>query len=226
MTGLLVMAKAPVAGQVKTRLCPPLTPLEAAQLAAAALIDTLYSCSATGLATTVAMHGDLDDAELSVPLRAALANAQVIPQRGNTFAQRLVAAHADAGREGPVLQIGMDTPQLTAVQLSAAVHTLGRPGVDAVLGPAADGGWWTLGLRSGADARVLHAVPMSQDDTGTRTLEALRSLGLRVALLPTLTDVDAFPDAVRVGRQAPTTRFASHVRQLLADNRSRSACQP
>ncbi len=223
MTSLLVLAKSPVAGQVKTRLCPPLTYGEAARLAAAALIDTLAACSATGLPTTVAMSGSLAEAERSAELRAALAGVRVIPQRGNTFADRLVAAHAEVGRRAAVLQIGMDTPQVTAAQLTSAVRQLQRPGTGAVLGPAADGGWWALGLRRGSDGRVLAEVPMSRPDTGALTLAAARFLGLRVTLLPMLTDVDAFPEAVTVARQAPTTRFAAHVRQLLVDNEVRTA---
>src|SRR5207244_9969548 len=116
----------------------------------------------------------------------------VIPQRGDTFAERLANAHADVasvhtGRS--VLQIGTDTPQLTGKLLASSIEALHRPGTDAVLGPAEDGGWWGLGLRKPGLAMVLHWVPMSTADTGARTLEALREAGLRVGLLPELSDV-------------------------------------
>lgn len=213
---VLIMAKAPVAGRVKTRLCPPLSPAHAADLAAAALLDTLAAAAVTGgTRTVVALDGDLIQARRPAQLRGAMAAVTVIGQRGDGFAARLVAAHTDAGGRGPVLQIGMDTPQVTPIMLTSAIATLAVPGVDAVLGPASDGGWWALGLNSAVDARVLREVPMSQPSTGELTLAALQAAGCRVEILPTLTDVDHFSDAVRVSRLAPDTLFAAAVRLLL-----------
>lgn len=210
---ILIMAKAPVAGRVKTRLCPPLLPVQAADLASAALLDTLAAAAATAdTRTVVALHGNLTDARRATELRAALSRTTVIPQRGRGFAARLIAAHTDAGGRGSVLQIGMDTPQLTPMMLTSAFATLGGPDVDAVLGSASDGGWWALGLRSAVDARVLRDVPMSQPQTGELTLTALQAIGVRVAALPTLTDVDSFTDAVQVSNLAPGTLFAAGVR--------------
>lgn len=211
---VLVMAKAPVAGRVKTRLCPPLRPEQAADLAAAALLDTLTA--AGGHRTVVALHGPLAAAERGRALGAALRHCTVVRQRGSTFGDRLAAAHLDAAADGfgPVLQVGMDTPQLTPLLLRSAFDTLTDPSVDAVLAPATDGGWWALGLRSAANARVLRDVPMSRPDTCTRTLAALESLGLRVATLPVLTDVDTAADAERVSQSAPATGFARTWREL------------
>lgn len=221
---VLVMAKAPVAGRVKTRLCPPLLPAQAADLAAAALLDTVSSVAATVDArTVVALDGEVRHARRAGELRAALAEVTVIPQQGNSFSARLVAAHIDAGGDGPVLQIGMDTPQLTPMMLTSAMAVLRAPQVDAVLGPASDGGWWALGLRAAVHARVLRDVPLSRHDTGELTLSALRAIGLRVEILPTLTDVDTFTDAIRVAMIAPGTLFAAGVRKLLTENRLRAA---
>lgn len=207
MTHLLVMAKAPVAGLAKTRLCPPATPTQAAGIAAAALLDTLDAT--TPWPTVVALTGQVDDAERATEVRAALARCRVVPQRGPTFAARLVAAHADAGGAGTVLQIGMDTPQLDTTLLADAEHALAR--VDAVLGPARDGGWWALGLHDPRHADVLCRVPMSTPDTGALTLRALRDAGLRVAPLPELSDVDTMADADRVAEEVPGSRFACAV---------------
>ena len=96
----------------------------------------------------------------------------------------------------------------------AAFHPVQQLQAAAVLGPAADGGWWALGLRDPRLARVVADVPTSRDDTGERTLHALRAAGLRVGVLPELTDVDTAADAVAVARAAPWTRFAAAVAAL------------
>jgi rSAM/selenodomain-associated transferase 1 len=207
---VLVLAKAPVPGQVKTRLCPPATPGEAARIAAASLLDTLDATR--GRCTVVALVGSLADAERRAEVRAALARCRVVPQRGATFAARLVAAHADAGGNGPVIQLGMDTPQLDAALLDEAGRALGS--CDAVLGPARDGGWWALGVHDPRHARVLAGVPMSTPDIGTLTLHALHAAGLRVTLLPELSDVDTMEDAERVAAAVPGSRFAAAVAQV------------
>lgn len=213
---LLVLAKAPVPGLVKTRLCPPLTPEQAADLAAAALLDSLAAASTVPGGTAVAvLTGDPARAARGPAVGAALAAVAVVAQRGEGLGARIAAAHADAaallpGR--PTLQIGMDTPQVTAGLLADAAARLAD--VDAVLGPASDGGWWALGLRDPAGAAFVAEVPTSRDDTGARTLAALRAGGLRVALLPELSDVDTVDDALTVAALAPGTRFAAAVRRL------------
>ncbi|GAA3776237.1 TIGR04282 family arsenosugar biosynthesis glycosyltransferase [Micromonospora maritima] len=218
MTVLLVMAKAPVPGAVKTRLCPPASPVRAARIAAAALRDTMDAVAATaGVVPVLVLAGRLVDGEDGADLAAAAAGWAVLPQRGDGLADRLAHAHADVadaypGR--PVLQIGMDTPQLTPHRLAAAVRRLALPGTDAVLGPAADGGWWALGLRDPGRAAVLRGVPMSTADTGRLTHAALVGGGLRVGALPTLRDVDDWADARAVARAAPGGRFAREVAAL------------
>ncbi|WP_236796555.1 DUF2064 domain-containing protein [Amycolatopsis sp. GM8] len=202
MTGafcLLVVAKAPVPGFAKTRLCPPATPEQAADIAAAALLDTLDAVGATpGAVPFVATTGDFTTAARSAELAHALWPMTVIRQRGNGFAQRLANAHCDAAVAGlPVLQIGMDTPQVTP-DLLAESGALLRSEREAVLGPAQDGGWWALGLGNPSAARVLADVPMSRDDTGIRTLRALTAAGLNTTELAELSDVDTMADAERV----------------------------
>jgi glycosyltransferase A (GT-A) superfamily protein (DUF2064 family) len=220
VTVLLVVAKAPVPGQVKTRLTPRVTPTQAAALAAAALLDTLevvYQIAAGhgDLRPVVALAGDLDEAVSSVKLRRALVDARVIAQRGSGFADRLVNAHADATEPGePVVQIGMDTPQVTADLLGAAITSISA-GRDATIGPAADGGWWLLGLRDARHAECLATVTMSTDRTGADTEAALRRRGLRLSRQPELVDVDTCDDAMVVCQEAPHTRFAALVEALL-----------
>lgn len=192
---LLVMAKAPVPGRVKTRLCPPCTPVQAARLAAASLADTLDSAGSTpAVAHTLVLSGRY----------AAPAGWRVVPQREGPLGVRLAHAYRDTALPGaPSLLVGMDTPQLTPALLAASIRLLATPGIDAVLGPAVDGGWWALGLRDPGHGAALSGVPMSTDHTGADTLDALRARGLRVALLPELRDVDTGADAGAVAARCP-----------------------
>jgi uncharacterized protein len=200
----LVLAKAPVPGRVKTRLCPPCTPVQAARLAAAALTDTLAVVGAsTARARTLVLCGAY----------AAPPGWRVVRQHGDGLASRLHHAFVDSRLPGVAsLLVGMDTPQLTPALLETAAAALAGVRVDAVLGPAEDGGWWVLGLRDPAHADILRTVAMSTADTGGETVAALRRRGLRVALLPTLRDVDTADDAHAVARQCPPlSRFARAV---------------
>ena len=205
---LLVLAKAPVAGRVKTRLCPPYTPEQAAQLAEAALRDTLAAVAATpAVARTVVLDG--------APGRWLPEGFAVVPQRGDGLDERLAAAYDDAWARtpAPLLLVGMDTPQVTPALLTAAAAQLLADGTDAVLGLAGDGGWWALGLRR-PDASLLVGVPMSTDGTGAAQRTRLAAAGLSVALLPELVDVDDADDAWVVAEQCPGSRFARLHRAL------------
>ncbi|TDC82087.1 DUF2064 domain-containing protein [Micromonospora sp. KC606] len=227
MTVLLVVAKAPVPGTVKTRLCPPVTPRRAARIAAAALRDTLDAVAATADVTpALALAGRLSDGVDAPGLAAATRGWTVLPQRGGDLADRLAHAHADVADAWPgraVLQIGMDTPQLTPARLAAAARRLADPDTDAVLGPAVDGGWWALGLRDPRRADTLRGVPMSTADTGRLTWTALAARGVRIAPLPVLRDVDGWDDALAVAASSPGGRFAREVgrcrREMLVGGR-------
>lgn len=201
---ILVLAKAPTAGRAKTRLCPPCTPEEAAAVAEAALRDTLDAVRRTSVARRVlVLEGE--------PGQWVPDEFHLIEQRGEGLDDRLTAAFEDAG--APALLIGMDTPQVTAALLEEALGGLGRPGVDAVLGPARDGGWWAIGLRRAVPG-VFRGVPMSTPLTGAAQARRLERLGLRWAALPVLRDVDHFEDAVAVANLAPGSRFARAVRHV------------
>jgi glycosyltransferase A (GT-A) superfamily protein (DUF2064 family) len=212
---VIVLAKSPEPGRVKTRLCPPATPGEAADLAAASFLDTIDAAAGVpGAELVVALSGRLAGAVRRAELTAALrrAQARVLPQRGDGLGARIAAAHADTAALHPgrlTLQLGMDTPQAGPALLAACLDRLRARGTDAVLGPAADGGWWAMGLRDPRAARLVAAVPTSRADTGERTLRALRDGGLRVGLLPELTDVDTAADALVVAAAAPGGRFAA-----------------
>ncbi|GAA2580721.1 DUF2064 domain-containing protein [Streptomyces lienomycini] len=193
---LLVIAKEPRPGRVKTRLTPPFTPAEAAALAEAALADTLTAVAATPARRRVLV---LDGA----PGPWLPPGFDVVPQCSGGLDARL--ADAFAGCAGPALLIGMDTPQVTPALLDVDFHD-----VDAYFGPAEDGGFWALGLAR-PDPVLLRGVPMSTPVTGAVQRERLLTAGLRVRDLPPLRDVDTAADARAVAALAPHGRFAARL---------------
>ncbi|HST42105.1 MAG TPA: TIGR04282 family arsenosugar biosynthesis glycosyltransferase [Conexibacter sp.] len=203
MSALAVIAKAPVAGRSKTRLCPPCTPAQAARLAAASLQDTLAAVASARVDRRLLV---LDDP--SGAFRAP-SGFELLRQRGDGLAERLASAFADAG--GPTLLIGMDTPQVTPALLEHGLALL-HPR-RAVLGPAPDGGYWAIGLAA-PDARVFAGVPMSSDETCAVQRRRLAACGLAVDELPPLRDVDRIDDARAAAVAAPGGRFAAMLRGL------------
>jgi glycosyltransferase A (GT-A) superfamily protein (DUF2064 family) len=167
---LLVIAKEPVPGRVKTRLTPPCTPEQAARIAAAAIADTLAAVRAVerDVRRIVVLDGE--------PGPWIPDGFEVIAQRGDGLAERLAAAFVDAG--GPAFLVGMDTPQVTRELLDAGLDAV-RDG-DAAFGAALDGGYWGIGLRE-PDERVFEDVPMSEDHTGAVQRARLAILGLETA---------------------------------------------
>jgi hypothetical protein len=144
---------------------------------------------------------------------AGLGQIRVTAQRGTGLDSRLAAAFEDAGAETSAFLIGMDTPQLTPELLVTSIVELMAFGCGAVLGHAADGGWWGLGLKR-PDPRMLTGVAMSTPDTG-RLQEARLAKGrLSVTRLPELTDVDTVDDAGVVAALAPNSRFARTFRDI------------
>lgn len=193
---LLVLAKRPLPGRAKTRLVPALTPEQAADVAHAALLDTLDSVTAVPGRHTLVLDGSPDG---WLP-----AGVAVLPQRTGDLGTRLAGAFADAHAAVPLpmLLIGMDTPQASPELLAGAVDRLLRPGTDAVLGCAEDGGWWALGLHAPVPG-LFDGVPMSTDRAGLVQRARLDALGLRVATLPTLRDLDHVEDVAAVAALQP-----------------------
>lgn len=201
MTTILVIAKAPVPGRVKTRLQPPCTPSEAARIARAALLDTLDAVLAVPGAEPVLVLEGRPGPWLPDGVR-------VITQSGGTLGERLDAAFT--GARPPAVLIGMDTPQVSPSLLTHAVEQLRRDDVDAVLGEAADGGWWIAGLTHHVPA-TFAPVETSTPHTGRAQRLRFTTLGYRVAELPVLRDVDTFEDALGVAALEPLGRFARAV---------------
>ncbi|MFJ9726559.1 DUF2064 domain-containing protein [Streptomyces sp. NPDC101209] len=199
---LLVIAKEPRPGRVKTRLTPPFTPEEAAGLAEAALADTLDVVARTPARRRVlVLEGE--------PGPWLPPGFEVVRQCAGGLDERLADAFARC--DGPALLVGMDTPQVTP-----ALLTVDFAGCDAYFGPAADGGFWALGLAE-PDPGLLRGVPMSTPFTGAA--QRARLTGLRVRDLPELRDVDTADDAETVAKAAPDGRFAAAHTRLAAVRR-------
>ena len=194
---VVVLAKVPRPGRSKTRLQPPCTPSEAAELASAALLDTVLAVEAASVDGRRVLV-------LDEPLNTLVKPGwHVLTQRGGGLDERLASAFADVG--GPALLVGMDTPQVTPGLIELAISRLRGPNVDAVLGDALDGGYWAMGLRRPNESLFL-GVPMSAPTTAVETRARLRAAGLRVVDLPKLRDVDTIADAWTVARDAALTR--------------------
>ncbi len=199
---VVVIAKAPVPGRVKTRLTPPFSPADAAALAEASLSDTLAAVLRTDVARRVlALEG--------APGPWLPRGFDVIAQRGGGLDERITHALTDACAIDPlpVVLIGMDTPQVTPSLLAAAATPLADGSADATFGFAEDGGFWLLGLRE-VDPELLLGVPMSAPDTGSHQLRRLQRAGLRVRLMPELTDIDSAAEAERIATTIPDSAFA------------------
>ncbi|WP_202866102.1 DUF2064 domain-containing protein [Kribbella turkmenica] len=198
---LIVIAKEPVPGRVKTRLQTEFTPREAAALARASLADTLAAVRKTPAGRYVLALDGTGGSWLPDGFA-------VVAQRGDGLDERLAAAFEDAYAGTPMLLVGMDTPQVTSDLLGCDWS-----GYDAVLGLTEDGGYWCLGLR-GPDRRALAGVPMSTAHTGADQLTRLELLGYRVKLLPALRDMDTPADAAAIAASFPDLRMSRLHRRL------------
>lgn len=203
---LTVIAKQPVAGRVKTRLVPPLSDEQAAQIAGACLHDTFEAVSACverhdDVRAVALIEGDVGD---WIP-----AGFDVYHQVGGGLGDRL--AHG-FDVLGPGLIVGMDTPS-AGVHFDAAIDAL-RVGRDAI-GMTHDGGYWGIALAS-PDPMIFDDVPMSTDHTGADQLARLRGLGRSVDVLPTVHDLDHFEDIAPIVAATPGSHLASVAISLLS----------
>ncbi|WP_104082369.1 DUF2064 domain-containing protein [Cryobacterium sp. Y11] len=197
MTAIVVIAKECLPGKVKTRLHPPLSLEQAAELAAASLADTLAVAEALPATRHIlAFDG------VTPPVEAS--GWQILPQTAGGLDERLAAIFDYL--DEPSLLLGMDSPQVSVELLAPVFHDWTME-TDAWFGPADDGGFWALGLKNPTGA-LLRGIPMSRSDTGAHQLRRLDQAGLTVRLLPTLTDIDTITDARTVASIAPHTRFA------------------
>lgn len=217
-SGILILAKAPVAGQVKTRLCPPLTPDEAASLHGSLVLDLLErSQSLKGydrilVGTPSSYH----------PFFRAMAARFKIPvwdQTGDDLGARMASAFNKAFEQPyrSVVVIGTDIPGIDPPLLMAADKSLQNH--DVVLGPAADGGYYLLGLRAPLP-ELFDDVPWSTDQVYERTKAKIQALGLSLKILPELRDLDTVEDLqvfIQAAQNRQNQTFSSRTKNVLLE---------
>jgi uncharacterized protein len=191
---VMVICKQPLPGRVKTRMCPPLSAVQACELAAAALADTFAACSAVPARRHVAVcDGD--------PVGWVPPDWAVVAQRTGGLDVRLADAFDDVlCNDEPGVLVAMDTPQATTAQIENALQFLASH--DAVIGLTEDGGYWLVGLKM-PNRSVFEGVPMSTDRTGAAQLARIESLGLSCAIVEPLRDLDSVSDVEAVAAQFP-----------------------
>jgi rSAM/selenodomain-associated transferase 1 len=186
------MAKHPRPGRVKTRLATAYGAEAACALQRAFIVDLAARLAGTGWPTTWAV------APPDAPFGEIVSGARCIGQRGADLGARMAAATADvfADGPGPVLVLGTDTPHVALDALHSAVGALAG-GTDVVLGPAADGGYWLLGLRAPTPA-LFAAVAWGTPTVLETTLARANALALAVHLVEPAFDVDEPADVRRL----------------------------
>jgi rSAM/selenodomain-associated transferase 1 len=215
-----IMAKAPRAGGVKTRLCPPLLAADAAALYRCFLLDKIAAVRAlSGARPVVAYTPDEAQAEF-----AALApDFTLVPQRGPDLGARLQATLAGllaAGHLGAIA-VDSDTPTLPREFLQQAVDCLTHPGPDVVLGPTEDGGYYLIGVRA-AHRTLFDGVPWSTSAVLEITLRRAAAAGLKAVCTPAWFDVDTPDDLRRLQKMLdgdPSAADAGHTGRFLASLR-------
>lgn len=215
---IIIFAKAPVAGQVKTRLCPPLTPDEAASLHGSLVLDMLERCQSLKgydriLAGTPSPHHPFFrtmEARFKIP---------VWDQTGDDLGARMVSAFKKVlgSRYRSVVVIGTDIPGINGPLLTTAVKSLQDH--DVVLGPTVDGGYYLIGLRSLVPA-LFENMPWSTDQVYALTEKKIKALGLSLKVLPRLRDLDTVEDLhffIRDAKDRQNQTLSSRTKNVLQE---------
>jgi len=197
---LAIMAKAPLPGKVKTRLSPPLTPEQAADLNACFLRDTVASLHAATQAAPAEWVVSYTPTGEEAAFRGVLRDgAFLIPQRGDGFGERLLVTAEDLFACGfaAVCLIDSDSPTVPAAEFLRAASLLLAPGDRAVLGPSEDGGYYLIGLQQ-PHARLFEGITWSTAVVSAQTLQRAGEIQLPVELLREWYDVDDIGSLARL----------------------------
>jgi rSAM/selenodomain-associated transferase 1 len=214
---LLIMAKRPMPGRTKTRLVPPLSPLQAAMLYECFLRDTIDLARQVPNIQPVLAH--LPSGEQAYFSQLA-SDFEYYPQQGPDLGARLdngLTHYLSLGYRR-VAAVNSDGPTLPLAYLIAAFEELGKE-ADVVLGPTDDGGYYLIGLKRPAP-RLLREVRMSTPHVTTATLALAAEEGLEVALLPSWYDVDDAGSLARLKTELATAprHIAPHTQAFLREH--------
>ena len=194
---LVIFAKAPIPGEVKTRLCPPLTPDEAATLHGSFVLDMLERTKLAVAKLQLPFHRYLACAPSSelvfFKIMEERQGVRLLDQVGENLGQRMHRTFVDLFAKGytHVIIMGTDVPTLPLSVYQEAFTMLGRS--DVVLGPALDGGYYLIGLKQPAE-QLFTGVPWSTDQVLAVTQQQANALGLSVELTTAWRDVDTIED--------------------------------
>ena len=194
---LVIFAKAPMPGKVKTRLCPPLTPDEAATLHGSFVLDMLERTKLAVATFHLAFHRYLACAPSSelafFKIQEERQGVRLMDQVGEDLGKRMHRTFIDLFAKGykQVVIVGADVPTLPLPVYREAFEMLDHS--DVVLGPAFDGGYYLIGLRQPPE-QLFADVPWSTDQVLSVTQEKAKTLGLSVGLTTTWRDVDTIAD--------------------------------
>jgi rSAM/selenodomain-associated transferase 1 len=218
---IAVMAKAPKAGQVKTRLVPPLTQEEAAELYRCLLLDKILQVGTlSGVDPYLAYTPPEARAQMA---SLAPQDFTLIPQAGSDLGDRLHRLSAillERGHPGVII-IDSDTPTLPSTYLLDALDRLQNRSTDLVLGPAEDGGYYLIGLKRPCRS-LFDSIPWSGPSVLTETLWRASAQRLEVATLPPWFDVDTPNDLARLRNDLATNGgdVAPHTRAFLFERQA------
>lgn len=209
-SALIVFAKHPVPGRVKTRLTPPLTPEEAAELYRCMLLDTLAKVRALPHVRGYLFYQE-EPAALPY-FQGIAADFVLLPQQGYDLGARMAGAFREVLSRGHqrVVIVGTDAPDLPAAYLHQAFRAVAEESVDVVFGPSSDGGYYLLALKTLPDC-LFEGIAWSTGTVLAESLARAEEAGLRGYLLPEWHDVDTAEDLQRCGlvqaeNGAPLTR--------------------
>jgi hypothetical protein len=217
-SAIAIMAKAPLPGEVKTRLCPPLSFDTAAQLYQCFLLDKFSQVNALHRAMPVVSYTPADSRSTFEAL--APAHFILIPQRGDDLGDRILSTFEQLFRQGysQVVVIDSDTPTLPVAYLDRALLLLAEGEPDVVLGPTEDGGYYLIGLRQSYPA-LFERMPWSTPEVFAETCRRSVQYGLRVACTERWYDVDTPDDLTRLAASLAQMQngWARHTRKFLRE---------
>lgn len=200
---LVVVAKAPLEGLVKTRLCPYLSPGEAA---------ALYECLLSDIVTKMEEYQASEFWLAFAPggeayFRRTYPETRLLAQRGKDLGERLHHIFVDLFRMGyeEIIVADSDSPTVPLSSIEEAYAKLNEEKCDVVLGPSTDGGYYLIGLKHPTEG-LFHDIPWSTEGVLGRTLKKAGDLGLKVALLSPAYDIDIEKDLQRLWKDFLTSR--------------------